>query len=147
DTWRSLIAHVSEFSGKVAVKSIWGSIPMLERRVFGEEADEQWDGDPSLICKTVPIAEADRSVVVAGYFLSQSHASPRWSGLMARVQNVAVEERTFFDVESDPGFRKYLTGEVFLFGQLDRARLINIDRASFNRESPDYRAAQRYLAE
>jgi hypothetical protein len=59
---------------------------------------------------------------------------------------VAVEEQTFFDVTGDPGFRKYISGEIWLFGDLDRERLINIDRSSFNRECNDYRVAQRYLA-
>jgi len=67
-------------------------------------------------------------------------------GLTARVQNVAVEEHTFFDVTADPGFRKYISGEIWLLGDIDRARLINIDRASFNRECIDYQVAQRYLA-
>ena len=90
-------------------------------------------------------AGSARSVTVAGFFLSQKRAFTAWSGLTARVQNVAVEERTFFEVTSDPGFRKYVTGEVFLLGDIDRERLINIDRASFNRECVDYRVIQRFL--
>jgi hypothetical protein len=86
-----------------------------------------------------------RVIRIAGYLLSQVRPSSDWSGLTARVQNVAVEERTFFDLESDPGFRKYITGEVWLLGEIDRARLINIDRSSFNRESSDYRAVARAM--
>ena len=69
------------------------------------------------------MATGTRSVRIAGYLLSQVRPSVDWSGLTARVQNVAVEERSFFDLESDPGFRKYITGEVWLLGEVDRARL------------------------
>ena len=62
------------------------------------------------------------------------------------MQNVAVEEHTFFDVTSDPGFRKYISGEVWLLGEVDRERLINIDRSSFNRECVDYQAVQRVMS-
>jgi hypothetical protein len=65
--------------------------------------------------------------------------------LTARVQNVAVEEHSFFDVTSDPGFRKYISGEVWLLGDIDRERLINIDRSSFNRECVDYQTIQRVM--
>lgn len=145
--WADLEQHIAAYSGVVEVRSAWGSLTALDRRVYGEEAAEQWEGEPALIYKRLPVADTGREIVVGGYMLSQSHTSPAWAGLTARVQNVAVEERTFFEVESDPGFRKYLTGEVFIYGEIDRARLINIDRASFNRESPDYQVAQRYLAE
>ena len=47
---------------------------------------------------------------------------------------------------ADPGFRKYITGEVYLFGEVDQNRLINIDRSSFNPECPDYGAVQRHMA-
>jgi hypothetical protein len=62
------------------------------------------------------------------------------------VQNVAVEEQTFFDVTADPGFRKYITGEVWLAGELNREHLINIDRSTFNRECADYRAVRRFMS-
>jgi hypothetical protein len=77
--------------------------------------------------------------------VSQVRPAIDWAGLTARVQNVAVEEHTFFDLESDPGFRKYITGEVWLLGDLDRSRLVNIDRASFSRESEDYRVIARAM--
>ena len=77
--------------------------------------------------------------------MSQSRPAVDWAGLTARVQNVAVEEHTFFDLESDPGFRKYISGEVWLMGDIDRSRLVNIDRASFSREAPDYRAVARCM--
>lgn len=56
------------------------------------------------------------------------------------------EEHSFFDITADPGFRKYITGEVWFMGEVDRNRLINIDRSTFNREAPDYKVLQRYLA-
>jgi hypothetical protein len=109
---------------------------------------EAWSGPPVPILKTlrVPGETPRRRVTVAGYLLNQRHASTRWMGLTARVQNVAVEEHTFFDVTSDPGFRKYISGEIWMLGDVDRERLINIDRASFNRECRDYEVVQRFLA-
>ena len=102
---------------------------------------------PRPILKDIRIDDGNgiRNSTLAGYLLSQVRPSIEWSGLTARVQNVAVEERTFFDLESDPGFRKYICGEVWLLGDFDRARLINIDRASFNRESADYEAIARAM--
>jgi hypothetical protein len=58
-----------------------------------------------------------------------------------------VEQNTFFDVIADPGFRKYISGEIYLLGDVDRERLINIDRASFNRECQDYLVAQAYVSD
>jgi len=84
--------------------------------------------------------------LVAGYLLNQKRAQPNWAGLTARVQNVAVEQHTFFDVTADPGFRKYITGELWILGEVDRERLINIDRSSFNRECADYHAVQRFMS-
>jgi hypothetical protein len=147
DTWALIRDHIEEFAGSICIRSAWGALAELRHREFGEDAAESWSGQPRLIHKTLRIPDENREFQVAAYFVAQTHVSPQWAGLTSRVQNVAVEERTFFDVESDPGFRKYLSGEVFLFGDIDRARLVNIDRASFNRECPDYRAAQRYLAE
>ena len=86
-----------------------------------------------------------REIMVAGFLLNQKRAQADWTGLTARVQNVAVEEHTFFDVTADPGFRKYISGEVWLLGDIDRERLINIDRSSFNRECIDYKAVQRVM--
>lgn len=102
---------------------------------------------PTPIQKTLRVIDSDasRDVRVVGYLLNQQHASPSWSGLTARVQNVAVEEQTFFDLTTDPGFRKYITGEVWIHGEVDNDRLINIDRSSFNRESADYQVLQRFL--
>jgi hypothetical protein len=106
-----------------------------------------WNGKPRPILEEVVVEDnfGERTVTVAGYLLSQLRPSIDWIGLTARVQNVAVEERTFFDLESDPGFRKYISGEVWLFDDVDRAHLINIDRTSFNREAPDYRAVARIM--
>ena len=89
---------------------------------------------------------AAREITIAGFLLSQKRARAEWTGLTARVQNVAVEEHSFFDVTSDPGFRKYISGEVWLLGEIDRERLINIDRSSFNRECADYQVVQRVMA-
>src|SRR5205085_4434086 len=116
---------------------------------YGEDQAnvEEWSGPPAPVLKTIRVPDGGRrrQIVVAGFLLNQRRANPSWSGLTTRVQNVAVEEHSFFDVTSDPGFRKYIAGEVWLLGDIDWERLINIDRSSFNRECPDYKAVQRIM--
>ncbi len=142
--------HADDWSAPVVVQSAWERDIALTRRTFGDDkaGAEGWSGPPVPVLKNlrVPGESPRRRITVAGYLLNQRRASPNWMGLTARVQNVAVEEHTFFDVTADPGFRKYISGEIWLLGELDRERLINIDRASFNRECGDYQVAQRYLA-
>lgn len=141
--------HTDDFRAQVIVRSRWSVDDALTRRIYGDGVaqDERWNGAPRPILKDVFVEDGanGRTVRIAGYLLSQVRPSVDWSGLTARVQNVAVEERTFFDLESDPGFRKYISGEIWLLGDVDRARLINIDRASFNRESADYRVVSREM--
>jgi hypothetical protein len=141
--------HTRRGGANVTVRSRWSSDDSLTKRVFGEGGvqEEAWDGMPKAVLRDITVDGEDgpRLVTVAGYLISQARPSADWTGLTARVQNVAVEEHTFFGLESDPGFRKYITGEVWLLGDLDRARLINIDRASFSHESVDYRAIARAM--
>lgn len=144
--------HASRQAADVYIHGAWDEGVLLTRRHFGERAGvgEDWTGPLASIYKHLRVerpGQPAREIVVAGYLLNQTHASAAWSGVTARVQNVAVEENTFFDVISDPGFRKYISGEIYLMGDVDRERLINIDRASFNRECEDYLVAQHYLAE
>jgi hypothetical protein len=138
-----LLTHTADFCAQVTVRSRWSDEP-LTKRMYGDGVaqEERWNGVPRPVLKDIVI-DADgcqRTVTVAGYLISQVRPSVDWTGLTARVQNVAVEERTFFDLEGDPGFRKYISGEVWLLGDVDRTRLVNIDRASFSREAADYRA-------
>jgi hypothetical protein len=151
DLTRELASHASLRSAAVVVHSSWDDGVALVRRQFGDRAGlgEDWTGPLFPVHKRLRVdqSRSPRHITVAGYLLSQTHASAAWSGVTARVQNVAVEENTFFDVVADPGFRKYITGEIYLLGDIDRQRLINIDRASFNRESDDYLSAQRYVAD
>jgi len=146
----ALVGHATAWSAPVVVHSPWERDIEMVRRTFGDDpmGSERWSGPPLPIFKTlrVPGGSPRRRITVAGYLLNQQRATAAWMGLTARVQNVAVEEHTFFDVTADPGFRKYISGEIWLFGDIDRERLINIDRASFNRECADYQVAQRYLA-
>ena len=141
---------MQQWSVPVFVKSSWDPEIELTRRSYGDDPSgtEDWTGKIHPVLKTLRVPEPgqSRQITVAGFLLSQSRAFTSWSGITARVQNVAVEERTFFDVTSDPGFRKYVTGEVCLLGDPTRERLINIDRASFNRECADYRATQRFMS-
>jgi Histidine kinase-, DNA gyrase B-, and HSP90-like ATPase len=141
--------HADDFCAEVFVRSKWSGEELLTKRIYGDGGvqEEEWNGKPRAILKDVVVDDAagSRVIRIAGYLLSQVRPSIEWSGLTARVQNVAVEERSFFDLESDPGFRKYIAGEVWLLGEADRTRLINIDRASFNRESGDYRAIARAM--
>lgn len=141
--------HCATWSVPLRIKSVFQPDRFLTRRMFGEEADEMWSGRIVPIQKVIRRIRPGerREIKVLGFLVNQRKASPRWSGISARVQNVTVEEQTFFDVEADPGFRKYIAGEVFLLGDLDTDRLINIDRASFNRESGDYEVVQRFMCE
>ena len=141
--------HIGRWSRPVYVHSAWEREVELRRRSFGDDGAgvEDWNGPPVPLVKRlrVPGDGARREITLAGFLLSQKRAQAEWSGLTARVQNVAVEEHSFFDVTADPGFRKYITGEVWLLGEVDRERLINIDRSSFNRECVDYKAVQRVM--
>jgi Histidine kinase-, DNA gyrase B-, and HSP90-like ATPase len=145
---RQLLAHCESWSTPVHVNSPFQADAELTRRTYGDEPGEQWSGPVQPILKTLRAVKSGerREIVVAGFMLNQRKASPEWSGLTARVQNVAVEEQTFFGVEADPGFRKYIAGEIFLMGEIDTDRLININRTSFNREARDYEIVQRFLA-
>jgi hypothetical protein len=142
--------HIGTWSAPVYAHSPWERDIQLVRRSFGDDRAgvEEWSGLPRPIHKVVrvPTESGSRKITVAGYLLSQKRALNGWSGICARVQNVAVEEHTFFDVTTDPGFRKYITGEVWILGEVDRERLINIDRSSFSRECADYRSIQRYMS-
>lgn len=146
----ALKAHIGDWSTPVHIHSSWERDIMLVRRAFGEDQAgvEDWSGPPTAILKTISVNDGNsrRRITVAGYLLNQKRAQANWAGLTARVQNVAVEQHTFFDVTADPGFRKYITGEVWILGDVDRERLINIDRSSFNRESADYHAVQRFMS-
>lgn len=142
--------HSAEWSSSVFVHSAWERDIALTRRTFGDDpsGSEEWSGPVVPIMKElrVPGDSPRRRITVAGYLLNQRRAAAAWMGVTARVQNVAVEEHTFFDVTADPGFRKYISGELWILGDIDRERLINIDRASFNRECRDYEVVQRFMA-
>ena len=144
-----LRAHADQWSVPITVSSPIHEDLALRKRTFGDDCSEEWAGRIQPLRRKLRIVRPGerRELVVAGFLVNQRRASPVWSGLTARVQNVAVEERTFFDVETDPGFRKYITGEVFLLGDVDVDHLININRTSFNRESRDYQTTQRFAAE
>ncbi|MDX6452580.1 MAG: hypothetical protein QOH16_2629 [Gaiellaceae bacterium] len=142
--------HVAAWAAPVYVHSPWEMNMPLTRRLFGDDAagTETWIGRPAAIHKRVRVVDdsGSREISVIGFLVSQKQAFTSWSGLTARIQNVAVEEQTFFDVTTDPGFRKYITGEVWIAGAVDREHLINIDRSTFNRECPDYGAVQRFMS-
>jgi hypothetical protein len=146
----TLNAHCRDWSCRVRVHSGFQAGVDLTRRFFGDDQGqaEEWTGPVVPLHKTLSVNDGQgrRKVTVAGFLLNQSRAIASWSGVTARVQNVAVEERTFFDVTADPGFRKYITGEVWILGDVDRERLINIDRSSFNRECADYIVVQRFMS-
>lgn len=147
DVASCLRKHIRDWSVPILVETPWSGPTELARRTYGDEPGEEWTGDLHPVWKAIRVASEQgyRTIHVGGYLLAQRHARASWMGLTARVQNVAVEEQTFFDVTADPGFRKYITGEVFLIGDVDTDRLININRTSFNRESVDYQAVQRVM--
>jgi hypothetical protein len=146
----TLTRHVGDWSTPVYLHSSWERDIQLVRRSYGEDQAgvEDWSGPPVPILKTLSVNDDSgrRKIIVAGFLINQKRAQANWAGLTARVQNVAVEQHTFFDVTADPGFRKYITGEVWILGEIDRERLINIDRSSFNRECADYHALQRFMS-
>ncbi|MGI8428923.1 MAG: ATP-binding protein [Solirubrobacteraceae bacterium] len=146
---RVLREHAQQWSCPIYVHSVWERDVELHRRSFGDDGAgvEDWNGPPVPIMKTVrvPGNGTSRKLTIAGFMLSQKRVLAEWTGLTARVQDVAVEKNSFFDVTADPGFRKYISGEVWLLGDVDRERLINIDRSSFNRECADYKAVQRVM--
>lgn len=146
----ALKPHIERWSTPVYIHSSWERDIRLVRRAFGEDQAgvEDWSGPPVPILKKLRVSDDSgrREIIIAGYLLNQKRAQAHWAGLTARVQNVAVEQHTFFDVTADPGFRKYITGEVWILGEVDRERLINIDRSSFNRECADYHAVQRFMS-
>jgi hypothetical protein len=149
DLVQLLRAHAGEWSVPITVSSPIHEDLKLHKRTFGDDTNEEWAGRIQPLHRKLRIIKPGerRELVVAGFLINQRRANPTWSGLTARVQNVAVEEHTFFGVETDPGFRKYITGEVFLLGEVDVDHLININRTSFNRESRDYQTTQRFVGE
>jgi hypothetical protein len=143
-------SHIAEWSAPVVIHAPWEREIGLTRRSYGDDTSgtEGWAGPPAPIFKTLSVGRGTRrKLLIVGYLLNQLRASASWSGITARVQNVAVEEQTFFEVTGDPGFRKYISGEIWLLGDIARERLINIDRASFNRASADYHAVQRFMSQ
>jgi Histidine kinase-, DNA gyrase B-, and HSP90-like ATPase len=144
-----LSQHAGQWSVPITVSSPIHENLELRKRTFGDDPSEEWAGRIQPIHRSLRIVRPGerREIVVAGFFVNQLKAVPSWSGLTARVQNVAVEERTFFDVQTDPGFRKYIAGEVFLMGDVHVDRLININRTSFNKESRDYQLTQRFVGD
>ena len=137
--------HCSEWSRTILIRSRFDDWRPLERRTYGEDVGgaEVWSGEIEPIHHRMRVR--GRTIWVVGFMAAQKRANPRWSGMTARVQNVAVAEESFFGVTNDPGFRKYITGEVFLLGDLDQDRLVNINRTSFNEESEDYAAVSRFM--
>jgi hypothetical protein len=150
DVAQRLRQHADDWAIDVFVHSDWEKDIELTRRFYGSDGAEveRWSGLPRVLAKRLRVSDSggSRELVVLGFLLHQLNVLPSWSGLTARVQNVAVENGTFFDVNADAGFRKYITGEIYILGEVNSERLINIDRSSFNRECPDYEAVQRYMA-
>jgi Histidine kinase-, DNA gyrase B-, and HSP90-like ATPase len=148
---QDLREHTRGWSIPVLVHSEWEHAIPITRRLYGDDAAgvEGWVGPPVPLHKQLRVVDdaGTRLVTVAGFLLNQRQPLAAWSGVTARLQNVAIEEQTFFDITADPGFRKYITGEVWLLGDVDRDHLINIDRSTFNRECSDYKVIQRYVGQ
>jgi len=67
-------------------------------------------------------------------------------GIMLRIKNVGVGyyDPSFLDYAVNQGPRaKWVTGEIFVHSGLEDA--LNVDRDSFNRFHPEFRAVQKYL--
>jgi Histidine kinase-, DNA gyrase B-, and HSP90-like ATPase len=143
---RALIDHAARFSVEVQVATAWGTFGPLTRRLFGDEGAEAEpiSAGPAPLDRAVRTSDG-REIRVLGFMVAQGRASSEWSGLTGRHQNVAVEEHTFFDVTEDPGFRRYITGEVHVLGDVRREDLITIDRRSFSRGSRDFHEVRRVM--
>lgn len=149
DAVQDLMGAAARHSGNVLVLSTWQPPMALRRLVFGDEVGEgeraqDWAGLPHAFSRAITVG-GDRKLMVAGYLLPLKHADPDWAGLTVRVQNTTVAENTFFGLRRDPGFLRYVTGEVHLSGDLEFEHLLRFDRASFNEDASDYLAVQRLV--
>ncbi len=135
----------SKWSVDVIVHSPWHPPLNLARRSYGTNAaDEPWIGDPHAIRISVP-ADDGVPIILVGYLLALPRANGDWAGVTARVQNVAVTTGGFFGLESDPGFLRYVTGEVHVIGGFNKRDLVRIDRASFNETTPAYKGIRQAM--
>jgi len=84
-----------------------------------------------------------------GYILVQEGAQlqpDELRGIMIRIKNVGIGyyDQTMLDYRINEGPRsRWVTGEIFVNKGLEDA--LNIDRDSFNRFHPEYRAIQKYV--
>src|SRR5262249_15419293 len=90
--------HVAEFSGTVVIRTPWDANgTTLQRRLYSSDGPvtEPWSGEPLPLMKDFAVRDqgGSRTVRLVGYLLAQRRAAAGWSGVTARVQNVAVEER------------------------------------------------------
>jgi hypothetical protein len=140
----ALAAHCDTWSGRVVVRHPAVGEYVLSRKVLGGDGDdhgEAWVGELAPVWIRLWEADGgDRQMLLGGYLASLRSVTPMWSGVTCRVQNVAVTEGGFFDMSRDPGFLRYIHGEIFILTEDVGPDLIRIDRASFNRSSPMYRA-------
>jgi hypothetical protein len=134
-----------EWSVDVFLHGPWHEPTVLYRRVYGENASaEPWVGDLHPISLVLPSTQ-DEPIRLLGYLVALPRANGDWAGVTARVQNVAVTVGTFFGLESDPGFLRYVTGELHISGGFDKRSLVRIDRSSFNETADDFRGIQQAM--
>ena len=140
------IAEIAgEWSVDVFLHGPWHEPTTLSRRVYGESASaEPWIGNLHPISLVLPSTQ-DEPIRLAGYLVALPRANGDWAGVTARVQNVAVTVGTFFGLESDPGFLRYVTGELHISGGFDKRALVRIDRSSFNETADDFRGIQQAM--
>ena len=140
-----LTAISKQWSVKVVVHSGWHEAEVLTKRLYGEsQSKDPWIGVPQPFDIRMP-SSTGGDLVLIGYLVALPRADVDWAGLVTRVQNVAVTRSAFFGLESDPGFLRYVTGEVHVAGSFDKQGLVRIDRASFNETNPDYRSIQQAM--
>ena len=145
----ALSAQIGQIAGEWSVDVFlhgpWHEPTALSRRVYGESASaEPWIGDLHPISLVLPSAQ-DEPIHLSGYLVALPRANGDWAGVTARVQNVAVTVGTFFGLESDPGFLRYVTGELHISGGFDKRALVRIDRSSFNETADDFRGIQQAM--
>lgn len=133
------------WSVRVVAHSEWHSALDLTRRSYGDsETDEPWVGSPLPVRALLPSGSGGQ-VEIVGYLVALPRANGDWAGVTARVQNVAVTVGTFFGLESDPGFLRYVTGEIHITGDFSKRDLVRIDRASFNETTEVFRGIRQAM--
>jgi hypothetical protein len=136
--WKELRSKAKSNSVQVYLNDTEAS---LTRRIYGENEEQE----NFLYCQEFQnevVVPADASleqalpIRITGFFVCNepmpagTERSPKLSGVVTRILNVAVDEDTFFGLEGREERKKRIAGEIFIEG-LDANRAIQINRNAF----------------